>query len=365
MPGVRLTRRASGWVALVALALTVSACSSSSGGSNVPDASGTGVGQAVPIPGLSIAAIACSQRSCLAGGQGSDPAQARLVTTTDGGSTWSRVTDPLADQLDVAALSCTADGWCLATGTTPGTGVPGALVTTNGGTTWHQGYPPSSAAPPSALDCIADQLCFATDVGQLLETTTGAATWQLVATMPATLSTVWSLACPSALRCLLAGAHLTGPSTSVGVLAAASPGNRWRLDPLPAGVGSGPATAVSCGGPMNCVAALNATGSALRSPTASASTLVSSDGGLTWSTGGSLNLNQVLSIACASTKVCSAVGTTTGSTSGAAATTADGGKSWSPIALSFAPSALLSTSCSSTTRCTAVGVQTLLTLLPA
>ena len=95
--------------------------------------------------GLSLSGIACSDAlRCTAVGQASQASagQAVIITTADGGVQWTQVPAP-PGVLDLTAVSCLADGWCMAVGAAAAGSV--ALVSTTSG----PAGPRSGALPAS------------------------------------------------------------------------------------------------------------------------------------------------------------------------------------------------------------------------
>jgi photosystem II stability/assembly factor-like uncharacterized protein len=131
--------------------------------------------------------ISCtSTLDCVAGGglNGVD-GQVQVISTTDGGNTWTASTDPTLQGLqDVFGMSCVSDGGalpvCTAVGAALEAGGPVALTSGDGGATWSgiETYDDtgwfSSVSCADALDCWAQGA--GTSVA-LLGTADGGATW--------------------------------------------------------------------------------------------------------------------------------------------------------------------------------------------
>jgi hypothetical protein len=133
--------------------------------------------------------ISCSSASsCVAGGGvNGGPGPAAVISTTDGGATWSMSADPaLASVQQVMSLSCLATSGspvCHAAGFAPQVGGPVALTSLDGGATWSVTPPFDTTGWLSAISCADIQHCWAAGAGTtvaLAGTTDGGSTWSTV-----------------------------------------------------------------------------------------------------------------------------------------------------------------------------------------
>jgi hypothetical protein len=133
--------------------------------------------------------ISCpSASSCVAGGGiNGGPGPAAVISTTDGGATWSMSADPaLAGVQQVMGLSCMAasgSSVCHAAGFAPQVGGPVALTSSDGGGTWTVTPPFDTTGWLSSISCADSQHCWAAGAGTavaLAGTTDGGSTWSTV-----------------------------------------------------------------------------------------------------------------------------------------------------------------------------------------
>jgi hypothetical protein len=133
--------------------------------------------------------ISCSSAdSCVAGGGiNGGPGPAAVISTTDGGATWSMSADPaLAGVQQVMSLSCLAASGgpvCHAAGFAPQVGGPVALTSLDGGGTWTVTPSFDTTGWLSTISCADSQHCWAAGAGTavaLAGTTDGGPTWSTV-----------------------------------------------------------------------------------------------------------------------------------------------------------------------------------------
>jgi len=130
--------------------------------------------------------ISCtSARSCVAvGGINGGPGPATVISTTDGGATWSLSADPaLAGLQELFGVSClpgpatSSEPVCHAAGGTV------ALTSGDGGATWSASPPFDSTGWLNSISCADTQHCWAAGAGTtvaLAGTSDGGASWSTV-----------------------------------------------------------------------------------------------------------------------------------------------------------------------------------------
>lgn len=252
--------------------------------------------QAVPTGTAALDAVTCADTThCWAAGYSG------VLATADGGVTWTAQTVPALTANDyVAGISCVDRSACWAA-----THAGRLLRTTDGGATWAE--QPGLSGTVAALTCspgtttAASADCWALAAPATVERTTdGGATWS-TADVCANC-TVHALSCPTATRCWAAGTDTgTGSATGSGparsrpaVWASSDGGRTWTLQTA---FGSDPAVAgqalsgISCSTTALCTA-VGGTGWA-------ASTI---DGGSTWTTAATPAGAQA--VACTPTGAC-------------------------------------------------------------
>jgi hypothetical protein len=332
-------------VVVMALA-TVTACGSgspppSTGSATSPATSlgpwqGTLVATTLPAPVQSLRSVACpTARRCWAVGStlgnSSFPAVAALVTTTDGGATWTvRAPPPTVGYL--SAIACSSTRSCTAVGQVGLTGIgPGAIVTTeNGGSTWSLEPVPAGTSDVTAVDCRPDGSCLALGVVSgrvtaLTPSSTGA--WTAGGVVPTPASVATSLSCTDSVHCWATSAQLVDVGHVIGLVAVTSSGGAtWTLQTVP--VGTGALQGISCtAGPSSKTTAV---GTGARTASTSGTTTTPDTG-----TGAT----------------CVAVGTTATTLGGVRTgqgvilTSSDGGGTWVPAKVTPTAADLLGVSC--------------------
>jgi hypothetical protein len=123
-------------------------------------------------------------------------------------------------------------------------------------------------------------------------------------------------------------------------------------------------TAVTCLSSGRCVAASAGTTVVSTVLTTSSHAWISTDFGQTWVRRGDVGVASVFGLTCSTVLRCVSVGSSGSSGAGAAASSDDGGVTWSRLALSYTPNALVDVSCSTSSSCTAVGASTIASLIP-
>ena len=188
--------------------------------------------------------------------------------SADFGRTWQRQGDLPSLFLGGRELSCTAGGSCLVAGYVPisnGHGQGAVSVSSDGGQTWTLATVPpglgvlQSAACLNATDCVAAGTTTTTvsDVvpakGELLRSADGGHSWVPSASaLP--VDDVYSVACPSARKCAIAGTKWVGlPAIGTGAVAQSLNGGLTFRASSSAYVPI-TLTALSCPDPVSCVA---------------------------------------------------------------------------------------------------------------
>jgi hypothetical protein len=353
---------------------------------------GTLVATTLPAPVQALRSVACpTARRCWAVGStlgnSSVPAVAALVTTTDGGATWTvRTPPPTVGYL--SAIACSSTRSCTAVGQVGLTGIgPGAIVTTkNGGSTWSLEPVPAGTTDVTTVDCRPGGRCLALGVVSgrvttLTPSTSGA--WTAGGVVPAPASVATSLSCTDSVHCWATSEQLVDVGHVIGLIAVTSSGGAtWTLQGLPVGTGAlqaidctpGPLSKTPAAGTANtatgtttdtgtgatCVA-VGTTSTVLGGVrTGQGVILTSSDGGGTW---GSAKVTptaaDLLGVSCAAGP-CVAVGTTVASAPQAgvmvlSSSAQDPGTAWrravtAPVALP-----LTGVACVSLASCVAAG----------
>ena len=166
-----------------------------------------------PPPGFwELSGVACPTISrCVAVGGLSSGVGVPILVSNDGGTTWSV---PGVSGLSISGLkgvSCPTANFCMAAGTA---GLPGAvfytavnyIVTTeNGGATWSVSTIPSalfgsSGGSITSITCSSPADCDVSDPGTVVSTTDGGGSWT-ASTLPGTAPAVSGLSCGTSGSC--------------------------------------------------------------------------------------------------------------------------------------------------------------------
>lgn len=203
---------------------------------------------------------------------------ASIYSTSDGGLTWQQAGLPTSDVPQ--SVSCISSR-CVVVAATPTQTVSGHITrgavfsSADGGRTWQVGTLPSGFgvvwSGPSQIDCVSVSTCWATGtvvapdpafstgtelVSVVASSDDGGLTWQVHA-IPAGVSQphLYSISCPTANQCWLAGWNGSGsvtlPSASV-ILSTIDGGTTWSQDRLEVGSGAR-VGAISCPSANICV----------------------------------------------------------------------------------------------------------------
>lgn len=288
-----------------------------------------------------------------------------IVTTTDGGATWTRRTSNAGTGRFLNGVACVSTT-CYAVGRS------GAIVTSaDAGVTWSP-MTSGTTSQLTGITCTTQADCVATGQGGVVDVLRGT-TWSAT-TAQAGGNFLAAVTCRTTTSCVAAGKH--------GATIAFDPGNVAGTAVLQAGGGTTAVmAALSCAGASTCVAVgasgvilqttdggqtwrprSSGTAAALAGVSCVASSCVavgavvagaavivaSGDGGATWAPRTSGTASALSAVSCASTSVCVAVGT-----GGVLIRSADGGSLWAPQ--NVGTTSLNGVTCPSASRCVAVG----------
>jgi hypothetical protein len=163
--------------------------------SNLPDATGSN-----PLGTYYLDGISCvSAQSCVAVGglPYAGVGNADVISSADGGNTWSMSTDPTLTGLQLlSGVSClppsaaTGSPTCYAAGYEPGNpSVPAVAVSSDGGSTWGGLQTFGDTGWLNSISCLNDTHCWAAGAGDtsvgLVGTSTGGSSWLTVTADPA------------------------------------------------------------------------------------------------------------------------------------------------------------------------------------
>jgi photosystem II stability/assembly factor-like uncharacterized protein len=275
--------------------------------------------QNVPSDTGSLGAISCPTTSdCWAVGgtltEDSDSlsATASIVTTTDGGSTWTTQSAPNSDGL-LYGVSCTSSSDCITVGTAiteSNTAVAEAFGTTDGGVTWNTQNVPSTAVLVEGVSCTSNSDCVAVGAdstldGVVLTTIDGGTTWT-TQSVPTGTGFLFEVTCANSSDCWAGG---EAQDDTGNVIATTDGGTTWNTQTLPDPTFE--PVSISCPTSSTCWAA-GETFDGDQGETGTGSILATDDGGATWIAQSIPDdVLQPASIACVSTSSCFGTATTT------------------------------------------------------
>ena len=148
--------------------------------------------------------VSCSSATiCEVIGQAfSDGAQyGQIMSTSNGGSSWQLQYKLVGGSTSLNGITCSSSKNCIVVGGSLKTPI---LTTVDGGTTWTAPPSPSTEGALAAVACDTAQTCQAVGSGLSLSTADGGATWGTQA-MPGGVALVSGVACPSATLCVGVG----------------------------------------------------------------------------------------------------------------------------------------------------------------
>jgi photosystem II stability/assembly factor-like uncharacterized protein len=311
--------------------------------------------QAVSQGAFSLNGIACPiATTCRAVGQTDNNSYPTsygfIVSTTDGGATWSQK-DVLSANTILTGIACPTTAVCEAVGDGPSAA---AIVgTTDGGSGWSSQVAPPGIQQLFGIACPTASTCEAVGVlnkggGAILSTTDGGSTWSIQRLLSRD-TYVTSIACPSATTCETVG----GNSTAGVIFRTTDGGTTWSRRGLPLQVIA--LSGIACPATSTCKAiGYGPTGNVV---------LSTADRGSTW-TSRSLPfagepVGNFGAIACRTATNCEVVGqqplSVPPATQGTILGTADGGSTWNSQSVPSGIAALSDVACPETVTCFASG----------
>ncbi len=174
------------------------------------------------------------------------------------------VTVEIAGGLNTSSLQCLSDGTCIVAGFVPGSLGESLAVgySTDGGASWQSASVPTgtygipSISCPAANDCLMVSFGGGTGTSTILHSTDGGQSWSLVSSSGLPQSQLTGLSCSSSDDCWTSGGT-TQPSFPAGdsgsmLAVSTDQGQTWQQAILPAGISA--VQGVSCPSMNNCYA---------------------------------------------------------------------------------------------------------------
>lgn len=310
---------------------------------------------------------------------------AAVVTTGDGGATWTVETIP-ATVGYLSAISCSDRRHCTAVGQASQTSNgQGAVITTaDGGATWATATLPPTVLDVTAIACKADRRCLATGTTALgtavLAGSPGQPAWVQRGTLPATLTGATGISCPDAEHCWVTAHTAVDVDHVAGHIAVTTDGGTtWADTSAPKGTGylndivcargSGgngglPFTSTTASSttvaptipstttPSGTTSATAPAPAAPAAPTTTATTATTTPPPSTTTTAAPAGVPGAWCVAVG-TSAATVTGTRTGR--GVILTTVNGGASWSSQPVAPQAAAVMGVSCTAVNSCVAVG----------
>ncbi len=269
-----------------------------------------------------------------------------VVATTDGGSTWSVGSLPWdTGPSNFAGIACPSTDTCFAVGSsggdlkTPTSGIVEA--TTNGGTTWNAQALPAGVSVLAAIACPSTTTCLTVGQGGVDITSDGGATWRN-AGVTLQSGSFDAIACPTVSTCFIVGSIWSGSRYTDVAMVSTDSASTWADLPVPSGQGG--FSAIACPSTTVCYLVHGNT------------IVATADGGTTWTSQTLTGIIGIATIACPATTTCFVAGFTT-MPAMALAVTSDGA-TWSTEPLPPGLGDTTGIACPSTTTCHSVGVTT-------
>ncbi len=317
-----------------------------------------------------VAALACPALTLCHAVGGSATGDGQAGTRAGGGGTFTGEVLPQGTP-PMTQISCPSVSICYAAGLhgqmlNPETGVSTLefLASGDGGASWVSRKVPGAvdlrSDGPPALDCPTVSTCLLSSQATVFVTHDGGDNWastNLATTgVPGPIGELDSFSCPLPSNCTVVGFVGDSQSTVPLVATTGNGGDSWALRTAPEAAGI--LSAVSCLSALDCVAVGRSTGGYFDSTDTLDLSIVSVDGGATWTMGGipPSMTGSLGAMACQGSSRCIAPGVS-GETA-VADMTNDGGASWvqAPVGgppVLTSPSAPIGLSCPSPTTCLA------------
>jgi photosystem II stability/assembly factor-like uncharacterized protein len=332
------------------------------------------VGQPGPADIGDLTAVSCADAlHCWAVG-GTDPSATAatpavaIAATVDGGMSWKAQRLTLTTPPELSGISCPTKEDCIAVGSTGTTSGGSIVVTTlDGGTTWTQAPSPVNSYGISAVNCASVHQCTAVVNGGLIFQTATTAdfgqTWQLAGNLPGGFQGVTSMFCRADGTCLLAGFTPTTAGHGQGAIVySLDRGQTWSSAMVPTGLGV--LQGATCSSESDCLAVGSTSTNISDVVAADGELLTSADGGKTWVRSASTPpVDDIEGIACPGPSECAMVGaewpSTTSTAHGSVAVSSNAGVTFKTSSTAYVPLPLAALTCPSTVSCIGVGGATL------
>jgi len=293
-----------------------------------------------------------------------------ITATTDGGLNWAAEPLTLPFTPELTGIACPTLELCIAVGST-GTGLSnGTVLTTHdGGATWSQASVPTGAFDLNSVTCMTAAVCTAIvndgTNSWSAQTDDFGGSWAEDGDLPTGFEDPRDLSCRAAddatgaITCLVAGYSPTSTGHGQGAIAVSQNGGiSWTAADVPSGVGV--LQNVTCQTPTACIAVGTTSTTVSDVVPAKGQVLLSADDGQTWALSPTPTpVDDIFGVACPTALTCAVVGTVwrgpPGVGTGSVAQSEDGGTTFTRLTSAYVPLTLTAISCPSASLCVAVG----------
>jgi len=296
-----------------------------------------------------------------------------IAATDNGGLTWAAQSLHLAVTPELSGISCPTVALCMAVGSTgaiPGLGI--VLTTRDGGTTWTP-----AAVPTGAFDLTSVQCTSVTDCTAVLsdgtniwsaQTVNFGHSWQQEGNLPEGFQDPRDISCSGPVEatgeavCLVAGYAPTSTGHGQGAIAISDDGGEtWTSAGVPTDVGV--LQNVTCATSGLCLAVGTTSTTVSDVVPAQGELLTSANKGATWTLSPAIPpVQDIFGVACPLPLVCAIVGTQwvghSGIGTGAVAKSIDGGGVFTKATTAYVHLTLTAVACPTAFGCVAVGGDT-------
>ena len=212
-------------------------------------------GPATTVPIGALSGVSClsstvmSKTQCWAVGHPTSKGGGVIITTANGGKTWTTQLQLQVSSLTFYSVSCTSASYCWVTGI--GSSGPVIYATTDGGKHWKAQIVPKGLGGELDISCSGNLDCWVAGSTAALHpdeavivTTNGGATWkfQTLPKVSDAMGQFAAISCTSAQDCVFAG---------IGALTTTDGGAKWTSRTVK---GALPFVAVSCSSAKDCTA---------------------------------------------------------------------------------------------------------------
>lgn len=340
--------------AVLALAVLLTACSSTTAQIVQSASPGQAIGQPSPFLGANLTAVGCGTSGlCVAVGVPFEPNPSASVVTTskDAGLNWTASATPAPPETALNDASCSVTN-CMIVGSNAGK--TAAFARTSSGN-WSTITVPIANSTPQAVGCTQKKWCLMilnTSTGIVGVTTTNAGKhWSAPSSLPAGVGQMLNVTCASTNECIATGISANGQPQ---VILTTNGFADWQIATLP------PNLSVALGG--SCTSSMTCYVVAHNAATGSNQLLMSQNGNTTFSVSPPLSSVQNPTAVSCFSNLCVFVGSS--KTGQGAVASQLNSSPFHSIKTKYVPTSFLGVSCLSMTACEGVTTSSLVQIVP-